>query len=75
MMPNRMSSHIHAQFHDKAKRVVQLEALLAEALGHVTEKPWDDPTHLHARISRALGKPVKYPEHLAAVEAQDDSAY
>lgn len=37
-------------------------ALLIEALEWVTEKPWDDGTFLHYRISNALGLPVAYPE-------------
>lgn len=47
----------------------ELVALLTEALDHVTDKPWDDCTHLHARISAALGLPIQYAEHIAAVAA------
>ena len=38
------------------------EALLREALLHITDKPWDDPTFLHKRISEHLGLPVSYPD-------------
>ena len=36
--------------------------LLRESLDHITEKPWDEPTQLHARISTFLGLPVAYPD-------------
>jgi len=35
--------------------------LLRESLDHITEKPWDDDTRLHERISVFLGLPVAYP--------------
>lgn len=38
------------------------EALLREALQHITDKPWDDSTSLHKRISEHLGLPVSYPD-------------
>lgn len=41
------------------------ESLLWEVLEHITDKPWDDPSLLHARISERLGLPVQYPEHVA----------
>lgn len=37
--------------------------LLKEAREQITDKPWDDPTHLHKRISEELNLPVSYPEH------------
>lgn len=40
----------------------RLEELLEEALAHITDKPWDDSTHLHKRICEALGKPISYPD-------------
>lgn len=40
------------------------DPLLQEALEHITPKPWDDSTMLHARISRALGLEVEYPDQL-----------
>ena len=40
-----------------------LVALLKEAREHVTDKPWDDDTYLHDRISDALGMPRSYPDH------------
>jgi hypothetical protein len=45
----------------------RLRGLLREALEHITEKPWDDDTHLHARISRELGLPIQYADHIKAV--------
>lgn len=36
--------------------------LLEEAREWVTDKPWDDNTYLHKRISEFLGLPVEYPE-------------
>lgn len=36
-------------------------SLLRESLDHITEKPWDDTTRLHERISVFLGLPVAYP--------------
>jgi hypothetical protein len=38
-----------------------LVGLLVEAREWVTEKPWDDSTFLHKRISEALGLPIEYP--------------
>ncbi len=38
------------------------DVLLREALMHITDKPWDDSTHLHKRISEHLGRPISYPE-------------
>lgn len=35
--------------------------LLREALDHINEKPWDESTRLHERISKFLGLPVVYP--------------
>jgi hypothetical protein len=41
---------------------VELVSLLAEARDQITDKPWEDTTELHARISRALGLPLSYPD-------------
>jgi len=41
------------------------DALLTEALAHVTPKPWDDDSQLHARISRHLGREVEYADWIA----------
>jgi hypothetical protein len=46
------------------------KSLLEEALEHITVKPWDDSTLLHARISEFLGKPIKYPEYVAQRRAE-----
>lgn len=40
--------------------VTTLHVLLREALDHITAKPWDDSTCLHARISVALGLTPEY---------------
>lgn len=45
-----------------------LIALLAEALNHITDKPWDDRTHLHGRICDALGRPRAYPGHYGDID-------
>lgn len=45
------------------------ETLLDEALDHVTDKPWDDHTLLHARISEFLGRPVMYAEQVNRARA------
>lgn len=42
------------------------KALLTEALDHITPKPWDDMTLLHARVSEFVGQPVEYPDLVAA---------
>ncbi|MBA9859910.1 hypothetical protein [Ralstonia insidiosa] len=41
--------------------------LLQEALGKINDKPWEDPTLLHARISEYLGQPVKYADAVVLV--------
>lgn len=48
----------------------KLLALLKEAREWVSDKPWDDPTSLHKRISEELNLPVSYPEYLE--EVNDD---
>jgi hypothetical protein len=50
----------------------QATALLREALAWVPEKPWDDSTLLHKRISEFLGDPVKYPDYIKQLEANND---
>lgn len=47
-----------------SERVEKLEGLLREARDHITAKPWDDKTCLHARISIALGLDVEYLDHM-----------
>jgi hypothetical protein len=42
--------------------LVTLVNLLHEAREWVTDKPWDDTTYLHKRISEALGLPVEYSD-------------
>lgn len=42
--------------------LVTLVNLLHEAREWVTDKPWDDHTYLHKRISEALGLPVEYAD-------------
>lgn len=44
------------------EEIDKLKGLLAEALEWVTEKPWDDSSYLHQRISAELGKPPAYPD-------------
>jgi hypothetical protein len=44
--------------------------LLAEAREHICDKPWDERTLLHARISRALGLPVEYPDTVERMEQE-----
>lgn len=41
--------------------------LLKEALGKLNDKPWEDPTLLHARICEYLGQPVKYADAVVLV--------
>ena len=51
---------------------MQAEALLREALQWVTDKPWDDDTLLHKRISEFLGEPVHYQDHIKTLETNND---
>jgi hypothetical protein len=51
---------------------VELIGLLTEAREMITDKPWDDDTRLHERISKALGLPVSYPNY--AVEEYEEDA-
>ena len=48
----------------EATNVILQEALslLRESLDHIDDKPWDDSTRLHERISTFLGLPVSYPD-------------
>lgn len=57
---------------DADARIEKLEALLREARDHVTAKPWDDRSCLHARISVALGLEVEYKDHMMATGQWDD---
>ncbi len=43
--------------------LVTLVNLLAEAREQIIDKPWEDNTRLHERISVALGLPVSYPNY------------
>lgn len=45
---------IDAVEHEKAV------CLLREALKHISDKPWEESTLLHARISEYLGEPVQH---------------
>lgn len=45
--------------------------LLEECLARVTDKPWDDPSLLHARVSEFLGLPVSYPDLVARQREED----
>lgn len=47
---------------ERENRVRLLEGLLREARDGITDKPWDDPSHLHKRISEALGLPISYKD-------------
>ena len=46
----------------KPASIAEALGLLKEAREWVTEKPWDDNTYLHKRISEFLGLPVEYPD-------------
>ncbi|SFF33488.1 hypothetical protein [Paracidovorax wautersii] len=46
------------------------KSLLAESLGHITDKPWDDESLLHSRISDFLGLEIKYPEMVNQIKAE-----
>ena len=50
----------------------QATALLREALAWVPEKPWDDDTLLHKRISEFLGEPIHYQDHIKTLETNND---
>lgn len=50
----------------------KLVGLLTEARDHVSPKPWDEDTCLHARISYALGLPIEYAENWRVVEALEE---
>ncbi|VWC81349.1 hypothetical protein BLA39750_01222 [Burkholderia lata] len=50
-------------------RLEAANSLLREARERITDKPWDDQTLLHARISEFLGLPVEYPDQV--VQARD----
>lgn len=43
------------------KEFCEAVALLEEALGHITDKEWDDPTRLHARITKFLNRDPRDP--------------
>ena len=45
--------------------------LLTEALVQISDKPWDDRSLLHARISTYLGREPSYPDVVAEIKAQD----
>ena len=54
------------------RRVALLQGLLTEAREHVTDKPWDDRTLLHKRISEALGLPVEYADWIREAYGEDE---
>lgn len=43
-------------------------SLLSEALDEITDKPWDDSSYLHARISLHLGREVQYADWIEQSE-------
>lgn len=43
--------------------------LLREALKHISDKPWEESTLLHARISEFLGEPIKYADAVVLARA------
>lgn len=53
-------------------RYIEAEKLLLEALEHITDKPWDDPSLLHARICEFFGKPVPYADQVAQMRGSQD---
>ncbi|MBB6204420.1 hypothetical protein GGD69_005314 [Paraburkholderia fungorum] len=54
---------IDAVQHEKAV------GLLREALQHISDKPWEETSLLHARISEFLGSPVQYAGAVALARA------
>jgi CHASE1-domain containing sensor protein len=54
------------------QRLRQLEGLLTEAREHITDKPWDDTTRLHRRISEALGLEVHYADWMKETDGLYD---
>lgn len=46
------------------------KALLGECLAHITEKPWDDESLLHARVSDFLGLEIKHPDLVNQIKAE-----
>lgn len=53
-----------------AVEVMELQKLLHEAIHWVTDKPWDDTTLLHSRISKRLGLPIKYQEYIDKMDEE-----
>ena len=53
-------------------RIRQLEGLLTEAREQITDKPWDDTTRLHRRISEALGLEVQYADWMKETDGLYD---
>lgn len=49
------------------------ESLLMEALEHVTPKPWDDRTLLHARICEYLGLPVPFHDIVSRMRRENNN--
>ena len=64
-------THIIFLEDDREKPHVSAADLLREALQWVTDKPWDDSSLLHKRISEFLGTPVQYPEYIAKLKEND----
>lgn len=50
------------------EKVDRLTQLLVEAREQISDKPWDDKTYLHKRISEELGLPVSYPEFFVELD-------
>jgi hypothetical protein len=70
---DRSDTHIIFLEDGREKPYVSATDLLREALEWVTDKPWDDSSLLHKRISEFIGTPVQYPEYIAKLkEDQSD---
>ncbi|ASW03652.1 hypothetical protein [Paraburkholderia aromaticivorans] len=54
---------IDAVQHEKAV------GLLREALKHISDKPWEESTLLHARISEYLGEPIQHADAVVHARA------
>ncbi len=68
---DRSDTHIIFLEADREKPYVSAADLLREALQWVTDKPWDDSSLLHKRISEFLNEPVKYPDYIASLKENE----
>lgn len=48
--------------------------LLLEALDHINDQPWEEPSLLHARISEFCGMPVMHPAYVKSVRESQETA-